>query len=329
MAKVRRIATTSFQFGDLRRPDCYQAERDMVLHFIERAGAVGVDILLFQEELGFFAVAASAWEERKYFAPGELRSDLPPLLKSPAELAVGRDGAYVSAVREAARRHHVNVVLPILEQADSRLYNTLLPITWDGECKPPYRKRHPVQGELNNGICAGENASVCELAGIKVGFSICFDMNFNDVFRDAKDAGAELMLWASMWMGGGWLRARALQYGFPMVSATPDGCSFVDMDGSVLVESYSLYPQTCGQNNLMYEDLNFDRAVFHSLADGRLNDIVKKYGRAVHIRNRPQECICILESLEGGPSLRQLKEEFGLTEYYQFIRQSERLLARH
>lgn len=329
MAKIRRIAATSFQFGDLRRPDCYQAERDMVLQFIERAGAAGVDILLFQEELGFFAVAASAWEERQYFAPGELRSDLPLLTKTPDALAVEKTGEYVCAVQEAARRNHVNVVLPILERDGDKIYNALLPITSDGTCKPPYRKRHPVQGELSSGVSAGADAAVCELAGIKVGFSICFDMNFDDVFRGAKDAGAELMLWSSMWMGGGWLRARALQYGYPIVSATPDGCSFVDLDGSPLVESYSLYPQTCGQNNLIYEDLNFDRAVFHSLADGRLNDIVNKYAKTVHIRNRPQECICIIESLEGGPSIQQLEEEFGLTEYYHFIRQNERTPEQH
>ena len=329
MANYRRIAAASFQFGDLRRPDCYKAERDMVLRFIERAGALGVDLLLFQEELGFFATAPSAWEERAFFAPGELQSDLPLLTHTPAELAEKITGPYVTAVREAARKHRVNVILPLLEQSGDRIYNSLLPITSAGTCLPPYRKRHPVQGELDTEISPGTDPAVCELSGIRVGFSICFDMNFDEVFREAKDAGAQLMLWASMWMGGGWLRARALQYGFPLVSATPDGVSFVDADGSVLVESYSLYPQTCGQNNLVYEDLNFDKAVFHCLADGKLNEIVQKYGKTVHIRNRPQECICILESLAGGPPLLQLEEEFGLTEYDAFLRQSQAALAEY
>ena len=36
----------------------------------------------------------------------------------------------------------------------------------------------------------------------------------------------------SMWMGGMWLRAQAIRYGIVIVTATPDGCTFVDLDGN-------------------------------------------------------------------------------------------------
>lgn len=323
MAKYRRIGTVALQYGDPRVSDRQARERETVLHYIDVAGRRGIDVLLFQEEFGFTWTSVHLAEHRSRFAPGELRTDLPSDAYDTEHLAIAPDDPYILRVREAAGKAGVNVALPILEKSGDRVYNSLLPVTSKGLPLRPYRKKYPVIGEMNSGVSPGTDDAVQLLAGVPVGFSICNDIYFDEVYASARHAGAMLMLWSSMWMGGAWLRARSTRFGFYMAAATPDGCSFVDMDGSPIVESYTSYPQTVGDNNLVFEDLNFDRDVFHCAADGKLNAIADKYGSKVHIRNRPQDCMCVIETLDESVSIEQLKEEFQLKHFYDYLEHSK------
>lgn len=323
MAKYRRIGAVALQYGDPRVPDRQARERETVLHYIDVAGRRGVDVLLFQEEFGFTWTSVHLAEHRSRFAPGELQADSSAAGYDTEQLAIPLDDPYVRSVRAAADRAGVNVVMPILEQNGGRIYNSLVPVTSRGELLHPYRKKYPVIGEMNSGVSPGTDDAVQLLAGIPIGFSICNDIYFDEVYAAARSAGAALMLWSSMWMGGAWLRARSTRFGLYMVAATPDGCSFVDMDGSPIVESYTSYPQTVGDNNLVFEDLNFDREVFHCAADGKLNAIADKYGRHVHIRNRPQDCMCVIETLDESVSIEQLKEEFQLKHFFDYLEHSK------
>jgi predicted amidohydrolase len=177
-------------------------------------------------------------------------------------------------------------------------------------------------GEMAEARPGEENAAQM-IAGVPVSFAICFDLHFDEVFSAARASGAKLVLWASMWMGGGWLRGQALRNGFYMVSATPDGCTFVDLDGSIIVESFTQWPQTVGYNNLIFEDLNFDRDIFHCNAGGKLNAIMERYGPRVHIRNRPNDSIAIIETLDPDLPLEQVKAEFELVSWYDYIEVSK------
>ena len=126
------------------------------------------------------------------------------------------------AVQAAAKAAGVNIVLPIVERDDDLAYNSLVPITAQGEILKPYRKMFPVPGEAPPGT---DNAAI-ELAGVPVAFSICYDVHFDEVYQAARDSGAKLVFWSSMWMGGRWLVARAVRYGFYIVSSTPNGSMF-------------------------------------------------------------------------------------------------------
>jgi predicted amidohydrolase len=324
MSRIRRIGAVSLQYRPSGEAGGQQAEQDAVLRYIARAGELGVHILLFQEEYGFVTQDLDAAPERASFAPGRIAPS-GPAVPAPAiaETAIGLDAPYVHRVQGAARAAGVNVALPILERAGSRIHNSLVPVTSEGRLLTPYRKMYPVPaGELAAGITPGEQNSAQEIAGIPVSFAICFDLHFDDVFAAARESGARLVLWSSMWMGGAWLRAQALRYGMVIVSATPDGCTFADLDGTTICESPTQWPQTIGHNNLVFEDINFDRDVFHCWADGRLEDIRARYGRKVHMRNHPQDSIVVIESLDEDLSIEEIKREFGLRTWFEYIQES-------
>jgi len=321
---VRRIGTTSFLYGDSRARDRQKREREAVVRWIGEAGTLGIDILVFQEEYSFWHSGLEDAPGRMSFLPAPIeRPAAPPTEGSMSDLAIGLDHPYIERVREASRKAGVNVALPIVEQDGDSVYNSLLPVTSEGKLLRPYRKMFPVPvGELSAGISPGSCNTAQVMAGVPVSFAICFDAHFDEVFTDARRSGARLVLWSSMWMGGAWIRAQALRNGLYIVSATPDGCTFVDIDGGIISESPSLWPQIEGHNNLVFEDLNFDRQIYHCYAGGALNAIRQKYGSRVHMRNRPQDSIVIIESLDPDLPLAEIEKEFGLKSWFRYIEEA-------
>lgn len=327
MALYKRIGTVALQYGSGLVADCSDRERETVVQYISKAGNMGIDILLFQEIYGFTTHDVDSDPGRKEFAPGRDTIQV-PAKKSYADLAISLDDSYVQRVREEAKRAGVNVILPLLERNGQTVHNSLVPVTDEGKLLRPYRKMFPVagsKGEIGEGghACPGESNEAQTISGIPVSFAICFDLHFDEVFTAARESGAKLMLWSSMWMGGLWLCAQAIRNGFYIVSATPDGCTFVDMDGTTIAESHTAWPQTVGQNNLIFEDMNFDREIFHCAAEGKLNAIRSRYGSKVHTRNRPQDSIVIIESLDPDLSIDSIKQEFELVPWYDYIQISK------
>lgn len=319
MSKFRRIGTTSLQYGSPWVGDGPQRERDLVLGYIARAGEMGVDILLFQESFTFFTRDPDRDPKRRWFSPTAPEPKKPPL-RPLAERCMSLDDPYVARVRDAAKQAQVNVILPLFEQSGNFIYNSLVPVTSQGALLRPYRKMFPVGGGAIDGEVPGENNEAQLIADVPVSFSICFDIHFDEVFDAARNSGARLVFWSSMWMGGLWLVAQAVRNGIYIVSATPDGHTFVDMDGTILSESHNAWPQTAGHNVLVFEDLNFDRDVFHCWLDGKGDAVREKYGEKIHMRTRSQDSIVVIESLDPEVSIEAIKQEFDLKPWYEYIR---------
>src|SRR5688572_8833081 len=121
--------------------------------------------------------------------------------------AVDRPGPVLGALRELAAARGVWIVgggTPELVPGDPRrAYNTALVIDPRGELVARYRKIHLFDVDIPGGAvlresdatAPGDEAVVVDIAGARVGLSICYDVRFPELYRAlVKDRGADVLM---------------------------------------------------------------------------------------------------------------------------------------
>jgi len=199
-------------------------------------------------------------------------------------------GLTVTAMRRKARQHKCYVVCPIFERIGSRIYNSAILIDRKGEIVGRYHKMFPTLGEIEQGVTPGSRAPVFKTDFGKVGFAICFDLNFRAVGDELGRHGVELILFCSMYRGGPQCSIWAHDYSCYFVSATPGEMSvFVDPLGRELARSWNY-------SRIVTRTLNLDYAVCHIDYNHTLVPKVKaKYGSAFQFEiEAPQADMLIL-----------------------------------
>jgi predicted amidohydrolase len=135
------------------------------------------------------------------------------------------DGPFVATLSQSARQHDVGVICGIWEQApdSSRVFNTAVVVLPDGKIAGSYRKLHLFDAlsvrESARMLPGGERPPVLDLAGIRVGLAICYDLRFPELFRNLVERGADLIVVPAAWYAGPYkedhwltlLRARAIE----------------------------------------------------------------------------------------------------------------------
>jgi len=135
------------------------------------------------------------------------------------------DGETVSKLSALARQHRTFIACPLLLRHRSTVTNSVLLLNRDGEIAGRYNKMFPTLGELSLGVHPGSEASVIETDFGRVGFAICFDLNFREVADELHEKGAELVCFSSMYPGGMQVQHWALEHRWWMLSAigSPQG----------------------------------------------------------------------------------------------------------
>lgn len=150
---------------------------------VARAASRGAELVLLPENFAYFGP-----EQGKR----ALAEDLP-------------DGVVSSTLRALACEHGVYIAgggFPERTADPERPHNTLLLVGPDGADLATYRKIHLFDVELGNGgtysesaaTSAGSSVVVAEVAGFRVGLSICYDLRFPELYRAQSEQGAELLL---------------------------------------------------------------------------------------------------------------------------------------
>lgn len=141
------------------------------------------------------------------------------------ELAHRHAETFLAGLGELAAEAQIHITAGCWEPIPSsrRVYNTVYTLGPDGSTLAAYRKIHLFDAlgkrESDTMRAGSELPPVVSIRGVQVGFAICYDLRFPELFRSLALRGADLIVVPSAWYRGPtkklhWrtlLRARAIE----------------------------------------------------------------------------------------------------------------------
>lgn len=285
-----RIVTLSFAAG---------AKLEAIEKIVDREAAAGVDLVVLPE----------TWSGKN-----------PEPLEGPA----------TRAMAALARKHRTYLVSPIYRRDGRRVFNSAVLLARDGTiacvydkiCPVPTEYEHEYRGRSYDGIAqleCGTRAAVVDTDFGRLGLAICFDISFPEIWRQLADQGAELVVWPSAYPGGLSLQAHAINYHYPIVSATHNhrpsmNCPVVDITGK-LVEDPGIPTGQVADPAIARFTLDLDRRIyshdFGYLATARR--MVAEHAGELEIETYlPHEAWFVLRALKPGVQVSKLAQAYGL-----------------
>ncbi len=166
----------------------------------------------------------------------EMFMALPTPERPPAAIVADDEGRFVAKMHALAQTHGLHITFGAWEVSETagKAYNTAYTVSPEGELLAAYRKLHLFDAlkvrESDTLVPGSARPLLLAINGIKVGFAICYDLRFPELFRDLARRGAEMVVIPSAWYEGPmkavhWqtlLRARAIENTCYMV-----GCNLV------------------------------------------------------------------------------------------------------
>jgi predicted amidohydrolase len=302
MSRIVRVAATSMATLEAsppfnqRTPDP-DDNLKLGLSILEAAGAQRADLACLPE--GFMLAGIPT---------ARLRSLAEPL-----------SGPGVRAVADCARRHGMYVVAGFYVLEQGSVSNLAALFDRSGNLVCTYSKVHPTEYEIDDGVISGSEVTVFDADFGRVGFAICFDLNWPDLWRRLKEKGVELVCWISAYEGGFPLQTYAWQHQFPIVT------SVWSYHAKVIERSGRVAAATSRWGRIATLDLNLEKQLFHTDCHAHLLlPMQERYGDRVRIETFTEEHLFTLESLDPQLSIGDIVSEFGLTDYLAYIDRSAR-----
>ncbi len=235
------------------------------------------------------------------------------------------DGPTVSSMAALARKHKTYLVCPIDRREGDHRFNSAVLIDRAGKVAGVYNKVYPYWAELDlkPPVYPGREVSVFETDFGRVGFAICFDVNFPDVWQRLADRGAEIIVWPSAYSAGTSLQAHALNHHFYIVTSTlTRDCVVYDITGEEL-----LY-QRSADLNVSRITLDLDRGIYHQNFNIAGRDrLLEEHGADVQqTKWLDREQWFVLEARRPGVSARAMAKEYGLEELRDYKARSRRAI---
>jgi len=241
--------------------------------------------------------------------------------QSPEDL----NGPTVSTLARLAAKHRTYIVCPIDRKEGGRRLNSAVLLDRRGQVACIYDKMYPFFEEFakHPGVHPGEAVTVFPADFGRVGFAICFDVNWAPLWQRLSDFGAELVIWPSAYSAGRSLQARAIDFNYYVMSATwtPD-CLVYDIDGEQLLYEHN---NMNDGTNLSRFTFDLDRCVFHQDRNlpGKLADLLKEHGEEVEREKwLPLEGWFVLRAKRAGVSARALARRYGMEERRPYLNRS-------
>jgi len=286
---IATIALRDGGFADL------QAVLRQAAHWVEVASGQGVNLAVLPETINLL----------------HRTTDDVPL----EEFALEDWRTETALLCEAAAKHRISLVLPLLVRDGADLANRFYLLSRDGSELGFYQKRVPATGERLAGVKPAPTAPI-RWEGLTLGGAICIDVYFpHHVFDPQIEAGADLFVIPSMTPAGALLDSCAVIYGVPFVLSYSPWSRILDRDGKELAAGgFRSETLRAGFGTpLQQATINFDAAsLFADLNQEKIQHVQRHYGNKVRIRFDQPNCLFVLESRSADLSVDEIMRQFGL-----------------
>jgi len=229
-------------------------------------------------------------------------------------------GPTTRALSRKAKQHRLYIICPLLQKSEGRLFNAAVLIDRQGRIAGIYHKHVPTTGELEHGVSPGAEVPAFQTDFGRIGISICFDVNYDDVTNQLARQQVKMIFWPSMFEGGFLLEDMARRCDAYVVSSTyGESARILDLTGRTLATATYLNP-------LVTADVNLQRATYllDTNAD-KLLRLKRKYGSAVTVEYLKPEQRVVLGSNKPGLTLAALDREFQLEPRTAFLARARSL----
>lgn len=239
-----------------------------------------------------------------------------------------RGNRVCEALADVARQNRCYVTYPaVRSMPDGSWRNSTQLFDRQGKCAAIYDKYHPVageKGEIESGIMPGTEAVIAECDFGRVGFAICFDLNFDEIREKYVKAKPDLMLFSSMYHGG-MMQAYWAYSGRMFFAASISG-----IGGYILSPVGELIAKSSNYYNYITTVINLDYVVAHLDYNWeRLSAMRAKYGAGVQVIDPGYLGAVLVSSETEGMRAHDMAKEFELELLDDYFARSLAIQARY
>lgn len=220
--------------------------------------------------------------------------------------------------RKAVDNHCVIAYSAVRELSDGTRRNSTQLIGRDGKILAVYDKNYPMITETEiQKVLPGESETIAETEFGKVGFAICFDLNFTELLDRYAVRKPNLMLFCSMYHGGlmqSYWAYRCRSWFIGAVARTE--CTILNPLGCKVASSTNYSPFVSAEINTDYEVVHLD----HNC--DKLLKARKKYGSAITVFDPGHLGSVLVTSESPDITSAEVIDEFGierLDHYFQRV----------
>lgn len=226
------------------------------LAIVETAGRGRADIVCLPET---FVLAG---------VPGAQRADYAETL----------DGETTSRLADLARRFGMYVVAGLLCKRGSELRNVAVLIDREGQIAATYSKIHLTPSEIHSGLTPGDEVIVVETDLGRVGFAVCFDINWPALWAELGSRQADIVFWPSAYNGGFPLRVYSWCNRYTVVS------SVLSFKSRVIDPLANVLAKTSRWKRVAMCDVDLHAGLFHVDEQAeKIAQVARLYGGRVEI----------------------------------------------
>lgn len=231
----------------------------------------------------------------------------------------------VKRFSDYADQNNCYIICPVYTSEKGKIYNSAVVIDRTGSKLGEYRKTYTTVEETGDGVTPGvKEPTVFKTDFGTIGVQICYDIMWDDSWKQLSEKGVDIIFWPSAFAGGKMINAKAWQNMSVIVSSTWKNSSKIcDITGDVIAET-GIY-----NKNIITAPINLEKAFLHTWPGFlEFEKIKNKYGRKIQITTYHEEEWSIIESLSPDVLVADILKEFGLITKRQLLMDSENVQNR-